>query len=575
MTMLKSVCSLLRAVTEHRPLTLCSVCAAAGLMLFFALSPHSAGSPASTDNMSASDNAQSEGRWFYITVPDTVSELERPPVPFYHDRHTDTLAGEDCTLCHPARDGQVVFEYPKERDVSDRDAFMRTFHDACIACHTDRLQKDKKTGPVTCGGCHDADHEPYEHEYVPVLPPYYNPLRDTHHRDCIMCHGEDERTAHDAPALDWKSFYIKQHKQSETQWPQVLFDYYLHNTHTKALEEKCEQCHYVSPANKSALSAEKKEPDCRDWLLEVPEGRSLTEEKSAHARCINCHLSRQDEDKKAGPVFCFQCHSETIRTAEQMREVPRQPCEQEERMLIAFDNQTRMPPPAFDHRSHELNTRSCQDCHHDTLEPCSVCHTPEGAEEGDFVTLAEAYHDPDSSWSCIGCHDAEKKKSSCAGCHSLLPEGIEAAACDTCHAGTLDPLENQSKTGSAESLISGDIDDELKIDILADEYDASPFPHRKIIEKLQELSDNSSLARYFHTDAMTICMGCHHAGPVKKEHKPPLCRTCHTARTEPTHAVPALMGAYHQQCLGCHRQMGGAEENMPQTCTGCHEETDT
>jgi hypothetical protein len=230
---------------------------------------------------------------------------------------------------------------------------------------------------------------------------------------------------------------------------------------------------------------------------------------------------------------------------------------------------------AFDHRSHELSTRACQECHHDTLEPCSVCHTRKGAEEGDFVTLAESYHDPDSPWSCIGCHELEKKKNNCAGCHSLLPGGIAAAACDTCHAGTLEPLENTSKTATAETLISEGIDDELQIDVLADEYEASPFPHRKIIDTLRKLSDNSSLARYFHTDATTVCMGCHHAGPVKQEQKPPLCRTCHAARREPTGAVSTLLGAYHQQCLGCHRQMGGAEEKMPQTCTGCHKEKES
>jgi hypothetical protein len=36
--------------------------------------------------------------------------------------------------------------------------------------------------------------------------------------------------------------------------------------------------------------------------------------------------------------------------------------------------------------------------------------------------------------------------------------------------------------------------------------------------------------------------------------------------------MPALLGAYHQQCLGCHKEMGGAEEEMPQDCAGCHEE---
>jgi hypothetical protein len=71
---------------------------------------------------------------------------------------------------------------------------------------------------------------------------------------------------------------------------------------------------------------------------------------------------------------------------------------------------------------------------------------------------------------------------------------------------------------------------------------------------------------------MTLCAGCHHLAPITKNEQVPQCRTCHTVRKEPTGAIPALLGAYHQQCLGCHKEMGGAEEEMPQDCAGCHEE---
>jgi hypothetical protein len=67
-----------------------------------------------------------------------------------------------------------------------------------------------------------------------------------------------------------------------------------------------------------------------------------------------------------------------------------------------------------------------------------------------------------------------------------------------------------------------------------------------------------------------LCAGCHHYSPLEAKKQVPQCSACHTARIEPDHRRPDLMGAYHQQCLGCHRQMGGTEETMPQTCEGCH-----
>ena len=107
---------------------------------------------------------------------------------------------------------------------------------------------------------------------------------------------------------------------------------------------------------------------------------------------------------------------------------------------------------------------------------------------------------------------------------------------------------------------------------MQDEYGPSKMPHLAIAKRLTEISDDSSLARYFHLEQTTICAGCHHFGPVEKNTTLPLCSTCHTVRKEPEKSVPTLLGAYHRQCLGCHKQMGGSEEEMPQSCTGCHEE---
>jgi hypothetical protein len=509
----------------------------------------------------------------FISVPDIFEDLERAPVKFYHDKHTLALQPDGCEVCHPKdKENKFLFTYPKQRDESDEEALMNSFHDGCIGCHDERHDAGQKTGPVTCGECHAIEEDYHKKEYLPIMPEYYEVLRDTYHRDCLACHQDPAKAVEDAGGLDWKNFYVKEQQKMEIEWPQVNFDYYLHDKHDKALEEKCELCHYISPEAEKKLTAEGKEPACKDWLMEIPADQSLTEEAFAHPRCINCHLERKDAQKDSGPVYCKECHTGILRTAEEMKDVPRSECEQEEKILIQLKEDVRMKGVAFDHKSHQANTRSCQDCHHDTLQACNVCHTVNGTAEGDLITLAEAYHEVASPWSCIGCHETEKKKPDCAGCHHLLQSGLVDSACATCHSGSLESLDNSTKIGSPEKLFPDDLKQDMEITILENEYQLSKLPHDKIVKKLTHISNSSRLARYFHTDETTICAGCHHISPLEAKTSLPLCSTCHTLRKEPQKSTPTLLGAYHQQCLGCHKQMGGTEEKMPRDCAGCHEE---
>jgi hypothetical protein len=153
-----------------------------------------------------------------------------------------------------------------------------------------------------------------------------------------------------------------------------------------------------------------------------------------------------------------------------------------------------------------------------------------------------------------------------------MKEGLVESSCATCHSGSLESLDNRTKVGVPEELIPDDIKDEMEITILENEYKHSKFTHLEIAKALTNISNDSTLARYFHTDVMTICQGCHHLGPLEKKTNVPLCSSCHTVRKEPQKGTPTLLGAYHQQCLGCHKQMGRTEEEMPQDCAGCHEE---
>ena len=45
----------------------------------------------------------------------TFGNLERPPVTFLHEKHTEALAKEnkDCTACHPVENGRMVPKFKR------------------------------------------------------------------------------------------------------------------------------------------------------------------------------------------------------------------------------------------------------------------------------------------------------------------------------------------------------------------------------------------------------------------------------------------------------------------------------
>ncbi|MHB9046658.1 MAG: cytochrome c3 family protein [Pirellulales bacterium] len=514
----------------------------------------------------------------YLTVSEALTPLERPPARFDHDKHTRALEAEGCKACHGMNDrGDYLFSFAGVADQTGKKAVMNAFHDECIACHTRRAREGEKAGPVTCGECHVAPPAHGKREYLPDKPDSYEVLRDAYHTDCVACHREPSNVAsqHAGP-LDWRTFYAKQ-GTAEAAWPKVTFDYLRHDKHDKALEGKCELCHYLSPQRRAQLKAQGREPAGKDWVWDVDENNSLTERTAAHARCVNCHLRRKAERQKAGPTECGECHSGVTRSIAELADVPRPKGDQKDVMLIQLDElqaggKARAKAVAFDHKSHVAKSRSCQECHHTTLRPCADCHTVGGSKKGNWITLAEAHHKATSTLSCVGCHEAEKGKADCAGCHQFLPRGLVQTGCPDCHTGSLDRLQKPAKLPAPDALIAKDTKEKIEIGTIEDQYKAATMPHLAIARKLTDISNQSSLASYYHTEKMTVCAGCHHWSPLEAKVNVPTCATCHTARREPGSGTPALLGAYHQRCLGCHRQMEPAGHKLPQTCTGCHEE---
>jgi hypothetical protein len=103
------------------------------------------------------------------------------------------------------------------------------------------------------------------------------------------------------------------------------------------------------------------------------------------------------------------------------------------------------------------------------------------------------------------------------------------------------------------------------IKVLADKYQPSKLPHRKIVAALDAAVRKSKLAQAMHGGIQTLCSGCHH-GNWPPGQRPPSCRSCHDRQGRPTRDRPGLQAAYHRQCIGCHQQMGIKQQG----CTDCH-----
>jgi len=490
-----------------------------------------------------------------IEVPEALGSAERPLAEFQHDKHFAALKQEGCKACHTL-DGELGLlptMNGQPETFGDSDAFAEFYHDLCIGCHEDRRQQGGKTGPETCGECH-----------VFRLP----------------------TTPSRVPAR---------------------FDYSLHHRHVQATaegsENRCGTCHHVYDAEKEALDykqgAEASCRDChgtRDTLIDGRKRRSLR--NASHLACINCHRKRKiDKTGPTGPIGCLGCHDTTRRAAikklkpEQIKRLKIEG--QPDRTWVETEGTTANLVP-FDHRFHESLTDSCNGCHHETLKPCSECHTVTGSDKGGRVTLEQAHHDATSGRTCVGCHaQAVNRNKACAGCHHMMTPPPGAQACRVCHSGPLPPALQPTPAPVAETDDAAETQDEapitpaellgevtmaalprpsaaefpetITIDVEGELYRPTELPHAKIVKTLYDQATRSKLANRFHVRTEVLCAGCHHHSPVGE--RPPPCQSCHGQAASATQDKPALTNAYHRQCIGCHQKMA----HPAQGCTDCHE----
>jgi hypothetical protein len=462
--------------------------------------------------------------------------LEKSPVEFLHEAHTNALAkmNKDCTACHLTQNGRIFPKFMRLKDTG-RIAGMNLYHKGCISCHGEMNVAGQKTGPVQCDGCH----------------------------------RENSLYASSAQPMG--------------------FDKSLHYRHSQAEGGKCGRCHHeYNEKTKTLFYAKGKEGTCRYCHKPETEGNVVSMKIASHIACVNCHLQNRSNPMAAGPVTCSGCHDRAAQQKiEKIASVPRMVRHQPDAVLIKsalkeLDGdivQNRMNFVPFDHQAHESYTDTCRVCHHDSFKPCNQCHTLTGATQGKGINLEDAMHRMDTSTSCIGCHAKQMENKNCAGCHAFMGKSKAAASCLKCH---MMPVPETGKTPGEQKALAAamlksrnrvtgtypeaDIPETVTIKSLSNQYEGVVLPHRKIVEALVHNIKDSKLAGYFHGQAGAICQGCHHHSPVSKT--PPHCGNCHAKTFDEKNPLrPGLKGAYHLQCMGCHREMG---IQKPSGCTDCH-----
>jgi hypothetical protein len=474
--------------------------------------------------------------------------LQRPQVMFNHGIHFEKYSKEGCEKCHErSAEGEFAFDFPFKITSFEKESVMDSFHEHCIGCHTRLFLEKEKSGPVKCGSCHK-----------------------------------------------------KEYQTARTETPSFDFDFAYHESHVKKLEEKtgkpdCSPCHhsYDPEEEDESLRLAYREGQeescyyCHDTgkkrgpelsvITSITSEKNLTIRKASHVRCIHCHLDFQVKGEKGGPVTCAECHTGKYRTQEELADIPRPERDQPKEPFL-FIEDAEMKGVPFPHVEHQKKATTCKTCHHERLRACKKCHGITASPEGGGIQIAGAYHDLFSESGCIGCHALKKSEKDCSGCHHhLLDMDIRARGpkkdfCGVCHSGKKNGASSVPLI-SVRELTVRDVPEEVKIEVLEKEYGPAVFPHRAVVKRLVEISNESRMANYFHRGIATLCKGCHHESDPEaevKKNNPPHCRSCHSVTFDQQNMnKPRLIAAYHRQCIGCHEGMGITKTKE---CRDCHEE---
>jgi hypothetical protein len=508
------------------------------------------GSPA-VFGMSAQPKVAPEIRADIIDIDSmkVFGKLERPAVSYLHQRHTEALAKEnkDCAACHLSENDpqtgkqRMSTKYMRLKD-TDRQEVMDIYHNNCIGCHRETRAAREKSGPLECGECH------------------------------------------------------RPQATTISSWQPIGMDKSLHYRHSKAMDQKCENCHHAyNEKTKKLYYAKDKEGTCRYCHGLKTEENRISLRQAAHIACIECHREITAKNETAGPFTCDGCHEPSQqKLIEKVKDVPRLKRHQPDYVFVktsASDKEkpnplSRMKLVPFNHMAHEKYNDSCRVCHHADLAGCEQCHPIPGNKKGGSVTLEQAMHRPNVDQSCIGCHQSQQAQPACVGCHISFekkqPEGT--ATCANCHAVPNSEIigvedKDDEKMMAARALgqrddftkiySDQDIPETVVIKTLSNKYEGVKLPHRKIVTSLVDKIKTNQLANFFHHENGTVCQGCHHNSPAAKT--PPKCISCHSKPFDAKDPFkPGMIAAYHRQCMECHKSMGIAKP-VATNCTACHQ----
>ena len=488
-------------------------------------------------------------------------DLEKPPVLFLHDLHTQTLekTNQDCNTCHLNDEHYLSLKLMRLKD-SDKETVKNLYHDNCQKCHQEMTAAKKKTGPLDCKGCHQEK---------PLIIQSIQPFgfdkslhfrhRKKHKNNCDLCHHK-----YDEPSKTLYFYgkkFIVRRMPDETTWTDLI------------TPGTCRYCH-----------KQKKQIN------------RLSMKEVSHIACIECHRKSIKKEQAAGPVECAGCHDEKqIALIEKLDNIPRRDLKQPDTTIISLNDQdktvqNRLNPVPFNHKSHEEYNDTCRVCHHARLNQCSGCHTLSGSDDGNNVAIEQAMHQEGTKRSCIGCHEMALMDKHCAGCHSFMGKDRmkKISSCHSCHMPLLPAkakkknlhLSNEkekekiaallleSRTPVINPLKKISIPEKVVIKHLSEKYEPVEFPHLKIVTQIVKNIRKNRIANYFHKEGTTLCQGCHHNSPGSIH--PPNCGNCHGKPFDERDLTkPGLVGAYHKRCMGCHDEM---EIKKPTGCKECHKE---
>jgi hypothetical protein len=520
--------------------------------------------------------------------------LERAPVAFDHDRHTAALKqgkAQDCTVCHVVKETDPrlaspdvkVFKFPKGVfDENDKTATMYAYHNDCVSCHRKMAGEGKKTGPDIglCGKCHVKKPEPKTVTWA--WSPIFNYRR---HSDHVQA------------AKKWHAG----DKLNVAGNVEVIGEVTGNN---------CDACHHTyDQVTKKLIYKKDSENSCRACHKAKDDKNARSMRKVAHSACVGCHMKlaekvkrvaatqgradlTEQEKKSFGPLECKGCHGEHKElTPEEIVKIPRLVRGQKDLMDLMLKPASEMQAqgmqaisapdaaPArmklvpYNHKAHEPRGQFCNTCHHHSLEKCSNCHSKEGdVKKGGGVSYERAFHKTTAQQACVGCHDTAKQDTKCQGCHTVRHADAPKSSCHVCHRG---PSDGKPIDVAPASLVfdKEKVPEKLLIKTIEKEFKPADFPHQKIVAKLTKISNESSLARVFHTGIsdQALCSGCHHkTDPAAAQAKKvPTCSTCHGRPFDPGElGKPGILGAYHRQCIGCHEAM--KQKPAALECVKCH-----